>query len=64
MSTGVAALFGAHGWDYRAASGQVKAFHARLMQAPDVAAGAYAGAQAANGFPRQFSLTFEEFDDN
>lgn len=49
VSTAIAALFGAHGQDYRAVSGQLEAFHARFMQAVGVAAGAYASAETANG---------------
>lgn len=48
ISTAIAAMFGAHGREYRAVSAYVDAFHARFVQALANSAGAYASAEASS----------------
>ncbi|MFV9620754.1 PE family protein, partial [Mycobacterium tuberculosis variant caprae] len=47
VSTAIAALFGAQGQAYQAASAQAAAFYAQFVQALSAGAGAHAGAEAA-----------------
>lgn len=49
VSAAVAAMFGAYGQQYRAASIQAEAYHARFVQVLAAGAGSYASAEAAGG---------------
>ncbi|OBK26600.1 hypothetical protein A5634_00260 [Mycobacterium asiaticum] len=53
ISAAVAQLFGAHGQAYQALSAQAAQFHEQFVQIMRSAAGAYAGAEAANVAPLQ-----------
>lgn len=48
VSTAIAAMFGAHGQDYRVLSAQAEAYHSRFVQALAAGASSYATAEVAN----------------
>ncbi|WP_459797513.1 PE family protein, partial [Mycobacterium riyadhense] len=53
ISTQIAALFGAHGQAYQAASAQAAALHDQFVRTMTAGAGAYASAEAAAASPLQ-----------
>ncbi|MCV7074914.1 PE family protein, partial [Mycobacterium szulgai] len=53
VSAAIAALFGSHGQAFQAVSAEVAAFNNRFVQLLTASAGAYAGAETANGSPLQ-----------
>lgn len=53
VSTGIAAVFGAHEAEYQALSDRAAAFHAQFVQALTAGAGSHALAEAANASPLQ-----------